>query len=239
MEKFWLILFFMFTAVSAQAALVKQTVEYKQGDALLEGYLVYDDAFKDKRPGVLVVHEWMGLNDYAKSRADQLAQLGYVAFAADIYGKGIRPNTPEAAGAEAGKYKGNRLLLRERVLAGLDQLKQQPDVDQNKLAAIGYCFGGTTALELARSGAPVKGVVSFHGGLSADPKVEESIKTKILVLHGADDPFVPPNEVAGFEEEMKTSGADYRLIKYPGAVHGFTNPNNKGEIPGALYNTHA
>ena len=140
---------------------------------------------------------------------------------------------------KAGKYKGNRLLLRERVLAGLDQLKQQPDVDQNKLAAIGYCFGGTTVLELARSGAPVKGVVSFHGGLSADPKVEESIKTKILVLHGADDPFVPPNEVAGFEEEMKTSGADYRLIKYPGAVHGFTNPNNKGEIPGALYNAEA
>lgn len=230
-----LALFFSLTVV-AHAALVQRDVEYRDGDAVLEGYLVYDDALAGKRPGVLVVHEWMGLNDYAKSRADQLAGLGYVAFAADIYGKDIRPNTPETAGAEAGKYKSDRLLLRRRVLAGLNQLKAQDNVDGTQLAAIGYCFGGTTVLELARAGADVKGVVSFHGGLSKGEVPSAPIKAEILALHGADDPFVPAAEVAAFEAEMKAAGAKYRLIQYPGAVHGFTNPNNKGQIPGALYN---
>lgn len=221
------------------ADLVKKTVEYKDGDALLEGYLVYDNASQVKRPGILVVHEWMGLNDYAKSRADQLAQLGYVAFAADIYGKGIRPSTPAEAGAEAGKYKSNRPLLRERVLAGLDQLKAAPNVNTSKLAAIGYCFGGTAVLELARAGADISDVVSFHGGLSKGDVASLPIKARILALHGADDPFVTPAEVADFEKEMASTGTRYQLIKYPGAVHGFTNPNNTGQIPGALYNAAA
>jgi dienelactone hydrolase len=224
----------------AQAALKTQTVEYKQGDTVLEGYLAYDDSFTGKRPGVLVVHEWKGLNDYAKKRADMLAQLGYVAFAADIYGKGVRPQTVEEAGAEAGKYKNNRPLFRQRVLAGLDQLKAQPNVDPQKLAAIGYCFGGTAVLELGRAGGDVKGIVTFHGGLSSPtPEDAKNIKAKVLVLHGADDPFVPPTEVAGFEKEMKDANVNYQLIKYPGAVHGFSNPDNKGELKGALYNKEA
>src|SRR5580704_3790066 len=165
---------------SAGAALKTQTVDYKQGDTVLEGYLSYDDAFTGKRPGILVVHEWKGLNGYAKRRADMLAQLGYVAFAADIYGKGIRPQTIAEAGALAGKYKADRALLRARVNAGLDVLKSQPNVDASQLAAIGYCFGGTAVLELGRSGADVKGIVSFHGGLSTPtPQDGKNIKAKV------------------------------------------------------------
>ncbi len=224
----------------ANAELKSQVLEYKQGDMVLEGYLAYDTKFTGKRPGVLVVHEWKGLNEYTKMRANMLADLGYVAFAADIYGKGVRPQTFDQAGAEAGKYKGDRLLLRQRVEAGLAELKSQTNVDIKKLAAIGYCFGGTTVLELARAGADVKGVVSFHGGLSSPtPADAKNIKGRVLVLHGADDPFVPAEEVAAFEKEMKDSKVKYHLISYPGAVHGFTNPANIGEPKGALYNKEA
>jgi dienelactone hydrolase len=228
---------FAVLASSARAALITQTVEYKQGDAVLEGYLAYDDAFGGKRPGILVVHEWKGLNAYAKRRTDMLAGLGYVAFAADIYGKGIRPQTIADAGAMAGKFKADRTLLRARVNAGLDVLKSQPNVDISRLAAIGYCFGGTAVLELARSGADVKGIVSFHGGLSSPtPQDAKNIKARILALHGAADPFVKPDEVAAFEKEMTDAKVNYRFIKYPGAMHGFTNPDNKNVPPGALYN---
>lgn len=222
------------------AALRSQMVEYKQGEAVLEGYLVYDDAVAGKRPGILVVHEWKGINDYAKKRADMLARLGYVAFAADIYGKGIRPETIAEAGAMAGKFKSDRPLLRARVNAGLDVLKSQPNVNASQLAAIGYCFGGTAVLELGRSGADVKGIVSFHGGLSSPtPQDARNIKARVLALHGAADPFVNANEVAAFEKEMKEAKVNWRLIKYPGAMHGFTNPDNKGVPPGALYNESA
>jgi len=237
-EAMLLLMIFVFTGItSANAALISQVIDYKQGDAVLEGYLAYDDSIKTKRPGILVVHEWKGLNGYAKRRADMLAQLGYVAFAADIYGKGIRPQTIEEAGATAGKFKADRALLRARVNAGLDVLKSQPNVDTTQLAAIGYCFGGTAALELARSGADIKGVVSFHGGLSTPtPNDAKNIKAKILALHGAADPFVKPDEVAAFEKEMTDAKVNYQLIKYPGAMHGFTNPDNQNNPPGALYN---
>src|ERR1017187_7597816 len=151
--------------VSVHAKPVNGTVEYKQGDATLEGYLVYDDAITGARPGVLVVHQWLGLTDYEKHRAEQLASLGYVAFCADIYGKGVRPQNTTDAGTEATKYKSDRALLRARVNAGLKVLKKNKLVDTTRVAAIGYCFGGTTVLELARSGADIAGVVSFHGGL--------------------------------------------------------------------------
>ena len=222
---------------TAGAALRTQLVDYKQGATLLEGYMAYDDSFKGQRPGILVVHEWKGLNDYAKRRADMLARLGYIAFAADIYGKGIRPETIAEAGALAGKYKADRALLRARVNVALDVLKAIPHVDVSRLAAIGYCFGGSAVLELARSGADVKGVVSFHGGLSSPtPQDAKNIKARILVLHGAADPFVNADEVAAFEKEMTDAKVNYRLIKYPGARHGFTNPDNKNVPPGALYN---
>jgi dienelactone hydrolase len=220
-----------------QAAVRTRTVEYRQGDAVLEGYLAHDDAGPARRPGVLVVHEWTGINPYTRARVEQLAALGYVAFAADIYGKGIRPATPKEAAETAGRYKGDRALLRERVRAGLEALRRQPGVDPAKVAAIGYCFGGTAALELARSGADVLGVVSFHGGLDTPaPGDAKQIRAKLLVLHGADDPRVPAPQVAAFEDEMRAANVDLQLVKYSGAVHSFTNPG-AGNDPskGAAY----
>ena len=219
------------------AALKTEMVTYKQGDAVLDGYLVYDDSLTGKRPGVLVVHEWKGLNGYAKHRADMLAKLGYVAFAADIYGRGMVLKTIPEAAAMSGKFKADRPLLRARVNAAFEVLKSQPNVDVSQLAAIGYCFGGTAVLELGRSGADVKGIVSFHGGLSSPtPQDAKNIKARVLALHGAADPFVKEDEVAAFEKEMSNAQVNYRLIKYPGAMHGFTNPDNQNVPPGALYN---
>jgi dienelactone hydrolase len=221
-------------AAAVQAAIQTRSVEYKEGDTALEGFVAYDDAIKGTRPGVLVVHQWMGLTDYEKKRAEMLAQLGYVAFCADIYGKGIRPQTREEAAAQAGKYLKDRQLLRARVNAGLEALRQQPLVDPKRLAAIGYCFGGTTVLELARSGAELNGIVSFHGGLDAlNPADGKNIKCKVLVLHGADDPTVSAKDLVAFENQMHNGGVDWQLVKFGGAVHGFTqwyagNDNSKG-----------
>lgn len=228
-------------SLSAAAALKKETVEYSDGEVTLEGYLVYDDALEGNRPGVLVVHQWMGLTDYEKMRADMLAELGYVAFALDIYGKGVRPQNREEAGAQAGKFRGDVALFRSRLNAGLEQLKQAANVDAAKLAAIGYCFGGGGVLELARSGADVAGVVSFHGGLNTpDPADANNITAKVLVCHGAVDPYVPEDEVAAFLDEMEAASVDYQLIMYAGAVHAFTQPM-AGDDPsaGAAYNAEA
>ena len=226
---------------ASQAKLVSANIEYRDGDAVMEGYMVYDDAKQGKRPGVLVVHEWMGLNAYAKKRADQLAEIGYIAFAADIYGKGIRPKDTTEAGQFAGKYKADRKLLRSRVNAALIVLKSHILADPKKTAAMGYCFGGTTALELARSGADISGVVSFHGGLdSPTPADAKNIKARVLALHGANDPFDKPQEVATFQDEMRNAGVDWYFISYGNAVHSFTNPD-AGNDPtkGAAYNEKA
>jgi len=235
------VLLILALASMSQAAIKTQTIEYKEGDTVLEGFVAYDDAVTGKRPGVLVVHQWKGLTDYEKKRAEMLAGLGYVAFAVDIYGKGVRPTDTQSAGAEAGKYKNDRALLRKRVNAGLTELKKQPQVDTSKIAAIGYCFGGTTVIELARSGADVVGVVSFHGALdSPHPEDGKNIKCKVLALHGADDPFVPAADVAAFEEEMRQAKVDWELLKYGGAVHSFTDWNAKDpSMPGARYNEKA
>lgn len=228
-------------AVVAHAAIQTKTIEYKQGDTTLAGVLVYDDAIKGKRPGVLVVHQWMGLTEYEQTRAAQLAKLGYVAFCADIYGKGIRPKDTKEAGAEATKYKTDRALLRARVNAGLAELKKSDLVEARHVAAIGYCFGGTTVIELARSGADVAGVVSFHGGLdSPAPADGKNIKGKVLACHGADDPFVPAKDLAAFEEEMRAANVDWTLIKFGGAVHSFTQPMaGNDNSKGAAYNERA
>jgi dienelactone hydrolase len=228
-------------SISALAEVRPQFVEYKQGDVVLEGYLAYDDASKEKRPGVLVIHEWWGINDYVKGRVQQLAQMGYVAFAADIYGKGVRAANPTDAGGLAGLYLKERKLLRARVSAGLDLLKKQQIADVQRIAAIGYCFGGTTVLELARSGADIAGVVSFHGGLDTpDPNDAKNIKAKVLVLHGADDPYVPASQVLALVDEMRKAGVDWQLVMYGGAVHTFTN-RDAGTDPskGAAYNEKA
>jgi dienelactone hydrolase len=225
---------------AGRAEIKTESVEYKQGDATLEGFHAYDDVVQGKRPGILVVHQWKGLGDYEKERAQMLAKLGYNVFAVDIYGKGVRPNNPKDAGALAGKYKSDRNLLRERVTAGLDQLKKNSLTDGKKIAAIGYCFGGTTVLELARSGADISGVVSFHGGLGTPhPEDAKNIKSKVLVLHGADDPNTNP-EVPGFQEEMRKAKVDWEMISYGNAVHSFTDWNaGNDNSKGAAYNEKA
>src|SRR5687768_3307910 len=238
----WLI--FLVTALVSfrlQAEIVLKQVEYKHDQTILQGLSVYEDAKKGKRPAVLVVHQWKGLGDYEKKRAEMLARLGYNVFAVDIYGKGIRHTNPKDASAEAAKYKDNRALLRGRVNAGLDVLKKHELTDAKRIAAIGYCFGGTTALELARSGADVAAVVSFHGGLGTpNPADAKNIKAKVLALHGADDPFVPPTEVAAFENEMRQAKVDWTLVSYGGAVHSFTDWNaGSDNSKGSAYNERA
>jgi dienelactone hydrolase len=225
----------------SQAAIKSKTVEYLQGQTVLEGYLAYDDAISGIRPGVVVVHDWMGVNDFARKRVDDLARMGYVALAADIYGKGIRPKDANEAMALVSKYKSDRALMRARAWAALDKLTDQPQTDRARVAAIGFCFGGTTALELARAGAPLEGVVSFHGGLDTpNPQDAKKIKAKILVLHGADDPHVPPEQVAAFEKEMRDAGVDWQLVKYGGAVHAFTIPTaGNDNSKGVAYNARA
>jgi dienelactone hydrolase len=219
---------------TASAELQKKLIEYKDGDTTLEGYLVYDDAVEGKRPGVIVVHDWMGFGSYGNGRAEQLAQLGYAALAVDIYGKGVRPQNAEEAAKQAGYYKEHRDILRKRAQAGLDVLSKEPMVDAQRLAAIGYCFGGSTVLEMARSGMPLSGVVSFHGGLATNmPASKGDIKSRILVLHGADDPFESQEEISNFKKELDSAGADWQMVYYSGAVHSFTrkdagNDNSKG-----------
>ncbi len=244
MRYLFLILCFLFVSVPAHAKLYKQTVEYRQEDAILEGYLVQDQKYllmKTKVPGIILVHDWMGLGDYAKQRADMLAQMGYIVFAVDIYGKDVRPKNQEEAAKQAGIYKGDRQLMRARAQAGLDFLKNYGPVDSQRIAAIGYCFGGTTVLEMARAGMPLAGVISFHGGLATPMPAEKGdVKPKVLVLHGADDPFVPPAEVADFQKEMNSAGADWQMVYYSGAVHSFTRKDaGDNNAKGAAYNARA
>jgi dienelactone hydrolase len=225
-------------AFAARAAIQTKTIEYKQGDTTLGGVIVYDDAVKAKRPGVLIVHQWLGITEYEKTRATMLAKLGYVAICADIYGKGVHPQDTKEAGVEATKYKTDRTLLRARVNAGLAELKKSDLVDSKRIAAIGYCFGGTTVIELARSGAELNGVVSFHGGLDSPmPADGKNIKCKVLACHGADDPFVPAKDLTAFESEMRDNKVDWQLIAYGGAVHSFTQPMaGNDNSKGAAYN---
>ncbi|MFM9873367.1 MAG: dienelactone hydrolase family protein [Fimbriimonadaceae bacterium] len=221
-------------------AFMGQDFDYKDGDFALQGYVSKPD--KDMvAPGVLIVHQWGGLTEYEKMRADMIArELGYVAFAVDIYGKGNRPLGNER-GQFAGKYKGDRALFRSRLNAGLAALRATPGVDKNKIAVIGYCFGGTGALELARAGADIRGAVSFHGGLEGGkPEEAKNIKAKILVCTGADDPGVPPAQVNSFMDEMKAGKIDYSIISYGNAVHAFTQPMaGNDNSKGAAYNKEA
>jgi dienelactone hydrolase len=225
----------------AQAAIHTETVEYRQGDTVLEGYLAYDSSIKGKMPGVLIVHEWTGIGPYVKRRAEEIARLGYAGFAADIYGKGVRPKDAKEAAVQAGIYRADRKLMRLRAIAGLDQLKKFKFVDPQRIAAMGYCFGGGVALELARSGADISGVVSFHGTLDTpNPQDALNIKAKVLVCHGADDPYVSPEQVAAFQNEMRSAKVDWQMNIYGNAVHSFTNPDSGSDnSKGAAYNRKA
>jgi dienelactone hydrolase len=226
----------------AEGKVRTESVVYKQGNTSLDGYFAFPDGPESARhPGVIVVHDWRGLGDYAKSRAEQLAEAGFVALAVDIYGQGVRPQTPEECSKQAGIYRADRALMRARARAGFDLLRSNPRVDPDRIAAIGYCFGGAVSLELARSGAPLAGVVSFHGALDTpNPADARAIRGKVLVCHGADDPYVPPEQVAAFEKEMRDAGVDYEIDAYGGAVHSFTVPD-AGNDPskGAAYNAAA
>jgi len=241
MKKLFIALSILASGLPALAAIQTRTIEYKQGDTTLEGVLVYDDAIQGKRPGVLIVHQWLGITDYEKHRAEMLAKLGYVAFCADIYGKGVRPKDTSESGPLASRYKADRPLLRARVNAGLEVLKKNQFADPSRIAAIGYCFGGTTVLELARSGADLAGVVSFHGGLdSPTPADGANIKCKVLACHGADDPFVKTKDLTAFETEMRDHKVDWQLVSYGGAVHSFTQPMaGNDNSKGAAYNERA
>lgn len=225
---------------STTAKLVTRTVTYNQNGKSFDGFLAHDDSVTAKRPGVLVVHEWWGLNEYARKRTEELARMGYVAFAADMYGGGVTTSSPETAAEWAGEVKGSP-LMRTRGLNALEQLRKNPHVDAGRIAAIGFCFGGTSVLELAWAGADLAGVVSFHGGLTS-PKPEETdhIRAKVLVLHGAADPFETHKTVAGFQDALEKTKVDWRMVIYGKATHGFTNPEaDSYHIEGLGYNKKA
>ena len=231
--------FLLLAAATAGAKTVTRTIEYRHGDTALAGYLAYDDAATGARPGVLVVHEWWGLNDYARRRARMLAELGYVAFAADMYGKGKSTGDPARASAWSGHLRGDVNLWRARALKGLDVLRNQPQTDPRRLAAIGYCFGGSTVLHLASGEKELAGVVSFHGGLPL-PKPKTEIKTAILVCHGSRDTHTKPATIRRFKNRLDSLGADWHMITYGHAEHSFTNPAaDKHGVEGVSYNEKA
>lgn len=210
---------------AAESKIQGKTVEYSAQGVVMKGYLTYDDNIPGKRPGVLVVHEWWGLNDYARKRARMLAELGYTALAVDMYGGGKRAIHPGDATKFSSEVMKNFDVAKARFMAAMDFLEQQPTVDPTRIAAIGYCFGGGVVLNMARQGVALKGAASFHGSLaSVKPAQPGSIKAKILVLHGANDKFTTPDQIKAFNQEMKKAGADFQFISYPGAMHSFTNP---------------
>jgi dienelactone hydrolase len=221
----------------AEAAVQSKTITYKDGNQQCVGYLAWDDAVSAPRPGVLLVHEWWGLDDYARRRARQLAELGYVAFAADMYGDGKTVDHPKDAGEMAGKVRSNVQAWRKRAQAALDVLSAQPQCDKTKLGAIGYCFGGSTALQLAYSGADLDAVVTFHAALpAATPDEVRHIKAEILVNHGAADTFIPADAIAAFRSALDRGGVKYEFVSFPGVVHSFTVPEaDARNLPGMKY----
>ena len=203
-----------------------EPVEYTADNVVLQGYLAYDNSITGKRPGLLVVHEWWGHNDYARKRARMLAKLGYTALAVDMYGNGKQAEHPKEAGNFASEIMQNEDLRHARFMAALNLLRQHETVDTERIAAIGYCFGGSVVLHMARSGLDLDGVVSFHGGLSTqEPAQPGAVKARILVCHGEEDKLIPSKQVATFRDEMQKAQTDFRIITYKGAKHSFTNPD--------------
>lgn len=220
----------------AEAELLTKTLVY--GNGKFEGFLAMPKELRRNTPAILMVHNWMGISDETKLQAKRFADIGYIVFALDIYGKGKAPKNAQEAGQIAGKYKTDRKLFRENLNTGLQFLLQQKNVDAEKIAVAGYCFGGTGAIELARSGADVKAIISFHGGLdSLAPADGKNIKGQLLVHHGEIDPYVPAKDIEAFEKELKDNNVKYELIKYPDAVHSFTDKTSGNDVSkGAAYN---
>jgi dienelactone hydrolase len=225
-------------ATAAEAAVKTKEITYTYEGTNLKGYLAWDDAAAGKRPGVLIVHEFWGLRDYERKRAEQLAGLGFVAFAGDMYGEGKVTEHPADASKMAGEVRKNAKVWRGRALAGLKVLQEQENVDGKKLAAIGYCFGGSTALQLAYGGADVAAVVSFHGALPVPSEDEaKAIKAKVLICHGALDTFIPEETIQKVRAALDGAKADYQMVYYGGAVHSFTVPGaDKAGMKGVAYN---
>lgn len=224
----------------AQAAIKTEDVEYHQGDTTLQGVIAWDDAVTGKRPGVLLVHEWWGLNQQTRNQAVRLAKLGYVAFAVDMYGKGKTATHPKDATAFMTEATSDFEREKARFDAAVTLFKQRPQLDANKLAAIGYCFGGGVVLDMVRSGESFPLVATFHGSLKSKQTLKPGNKTRILVLHGAEDPMVTQEQVAGLKKELDAAHMRYEVVQYPGAKHGFTNPDaDKTGVPGLAYDAKA
>jgi dienelactone hydrolase len=219
----------MLAAFPAAAKVRGKVVEYRDGAVTLRGYLAWDPALKGKRPGVLVVHEWWGHNEYARKRARMLAGLGYTALAVDMYGEGKQAPHPDDAGKFAAEVMKNGDLMKTRFTAAMNLLKEQPTVDPGRIGAVGYCFGGAVVLNMARQGSDLAGVVSFHGSLATERPAEPGgVKARVLVLHGGADKFIPPEQVGAFSAEMTRAGAEFSFISYAGVKHSFTNPEADG-----------
>jgi len=225
---------------TSQAKIKAEDLSYQQGDTVLHGYLCYDDATQESRPAVLIVHEWWGLNDYAKERAQALARAGYLALALDMYGEGKTTEHPTEASEWSKAVGENEDLLKRRFEAAYELLQKQPLAAKGKIAAIGYCFGGGVVLRMAKAGADLRGVVSFHGSLPTAPAKPGAIKAKILVCHGADDPFTDPEDTLKFQRVLTEAGADWQFISYSGAKHSFTSKAADARgIPALQYNASA
>ncbi len=231
----FILVFGMFGAAAAEPRISGKTVEYSAQGVGMKGYLAYDENIKGERPGVLVVPEWWGVNSYTRRRARMLAELGYTALVVDMYGDGKVVTNPDEASKLASEAMGKFDDSKARFTAAMGFLEKQPTVDPARIAAIGYCFGGGIVLNMARQGVDLKGVVSFHGGLTAvKPAQPGNVKAKILALTGGADPLVPPDQVEAFKQEMKAAGADFQLISYHGAMHAFTNP--EADLLGKKFN---
>ncbi|MBI1942239.1 MAG: dienelactone hydrolase family protein [Betaproteobacteria bacterium] len=208
----------------AQAAIQEEAVTYKDGDTVLKGFIVYDDAKKGKRPGIVVVHEWWGITKHTREEARKFAAQGYTAFVADMYGEAKTADHPKDAGGLMKALMGDAAGMQSRFNAAREQLAKHATVNAKKIGASGYCMGGSVVLNMARAGADLKGVVAFHASLSMNTPAPTAVKAKVLVLNGADDPFVKPEQIDALKKDMQAAKANYRFINYPGAVHAFTNP---------------
>jgi dienelactone hydrolase len=222
------------------AEIKTQEIEYREGDTLLQGFVAWDDSVQGKRPGVLIVHEWWGHNQHARDQAIRVAKAGYVGFALDMYGKGKVAKHPDDAKAFVAEATASFPREKARFDAALAQLKKRPEVDPKKLAAIGYCFGGAVVLDMLRSGEQLGLVATFHGALGSKLKAKPGIKARVLILHGKDDPMITQDQLAGFKQEMDAAKVRYEVVEYPGAKHGFTNPDaDKAGVPGLAYDAKA
>jgi dienelactone hydrolase len=225
MSKFLSLLALVLSPYLAVAAVVSEEVAYSDGETTMKGYLAWDDAIIGPRPGVLVVHEWWGHNGYARRRAEMLAAAGYTALAVDMYGEGKTADHPSDAGAFSGAVRRNMPVAQQRFAAALQTLQQHPSVKGDAVAAIGYCFGGSVVLEMARQGQPLRGVASFHGALTTtQPAVAGKVSSQVIVFTGGADPMIPPSQIAAFEQEMANASVVSEVVIYPNAKHSFTNP---------------